>query len=70
MGSMTEKSMPITKMLDYTENIYELANAVIKRSNQVTQTGSEELQDYHNKPVSLSMDEILSKKVLFRNKQG
>ena len=67
---MKEKWMPITEVLDYQENIYELTNAVIKRSNQVTKTGSEELEDYHNKPISLSMDEILSKKVLFRNKQG
>ena len=67
---MKEKSMPITRILDYQDNIYELTNAVIKRSNQVTKTGSEDLETYHGKPISLSMDEILSKQVLFRNKQA
>ncbi len=65
---MKEKSMPIKKILDYQENIYELTNAVIKRSKQVTQAGCEELEMYQNKPISLSMDEILSNKVLFFNK--
>ncbi len=63
--------MPINQVLDYPNNIYELTNAVIKRSSQVTKTGpDEDLELYNGKPVSLAMDEILSRKVLFRNKSN
>ncbi|MEM9424174.1 MAG: DNA-directed RNA polymerase subunit omega [Spirochaetota bacterium] len=65
---MKEKTMPIPKILDYPDNIYKQTNAVIKRSNQVTKMGSEDVETYRGKPISLSMDEILNRKVLFRNK--
>lgn len=63
-----EKSMPIRNILDYQGNTYEITNAVIKRSNQLTKAGSDDLERFHNKPISLAFDELLDKRVSYRNK--
>lgn len=63
-----DKSIPIVDILNYQDNIYEMTNAAIKRSNQLMKTGNEELKVFHNKPISLALDELLKGRVSFRYK--
>ena len=47
-------------------NIYELTNAAVRRSYQITMTGDEELEDNNGKVVSTAIRQILTKKVQYQ----
>lgn len=53
-------------LISYDKNMYELTNAMVKRSSQVALTGDEDISKYNGKVVSTSIDQILTKKVEFK----
>ena len=64
---MDESKMiiPIENLVNNTGNIYEVTNAAISRSRQLSKTGSKELDDNLGKIVSVSIKEIVTGKVKY-----
>jgi DNA-directed RNA polymerase subunit omega len=64
---MDESKMiiPIENLVNNTGNIYEVTNAAISRSRQLSKTGSKELDDNLGKIVSISIKEIVTGKVKY-----
>ncbi|WP_028973643.1 hypothetical protein [Spirochaeta cellobiosiphila] len=58
--------IPLNLLISYDQNLYELTNAMIKRSSQVALTGDEDIEKYNGKVVSTSIGQVLSKKVEFK----
>jgi DNA-directed RNA polymerase subunit K/omega len=50
---------PTYDVIDYDGNRYLLAKAVMKRARQINFVGDDELDEFKNKIVSLSMKQIL-----------
>ncbi len=65
---MDESKMiiPIENLVNNSGNIYELTNAAISRSRQLSKTGSKELDDNLGKIVSVSIKEIVTGKVKYK----
>jgi len=61
--------LPIYNVIDYDDNRYLLAKAVMKRARQVNFVGDEELDEHSGKIVSLAMEQILNKKIKYLNPQ-
>ena len=59
-------AIPFQELVDFNDNVYCMTCAVIKRAVQITVTGDEELEEEGNKIVSLSLDQVLTKKVEYR----
>ncbi|MFP4363432.1 MAG: DNA-directed RNA polymerase subunit omega [Spirochaetia bacterium] len=55
--------IPLGRLIDYEDNVYELTNAAIRRAIQITVTGKEELEDKDSKIISNALNQILTKKV-------
>ncbi|MBN2619157.1 MAG: DNA-directed RNA polymerase subunit omega [Spirochaetales bacterium] len=64
---MDESKMiiPIEHLVNNKGNIYEVTNAAISRSSQLSKTGSKELDDNLGKIVSVSIKEIVTGKVKY-----
>ena len=58
--------IPIDKMVDHGDNVYELTCAAIRRAMQITVTGDEDVQENGGKVVSTSLKQILDKKVEYQ----
>ncbi len=58
--------LPLERLTDYDENIYELTCAAIRRAYQITMTGDEELEQNEGKVVSTAIRQILTNKVAYR----
>ncbi len=58
--------IPLEKLILNQGNVYELTCAAIKRSNQLTITGDEEVEKNNGKVVPTSISQILNKKVEYR----
>lgn len=52
--------LPVYKIVDYSENRYLLARAVMKRARQINFLGDEELDAFEGKIVSLALNQVLS----------
>ena len=57
--------IPIEDLVNNSGNIYEVTNAAISRSKQLSKTGSKELDDNLGKIVSISIKEIVTGKVKY-----
>lgn len=64
---MDESKMiiPIKDLVNNTGNIYEVTNAAISRSKQLSKTGSKDLDENLGKIVSISIKEIVTGKVKY-----
>ena len=64
---MDESKMiiPIEDLVNNKGNIYEVTNAAISRSRQLSKTGSKDLDDNLGKIVSVSIKEIVTGKVKY-----
>ena len=58
--------IPLDKMINHTDNVYELTCATIRRAVQITVTGDEEVQENAGKVVSTALKQILDKKVEYQ----
>ncbi len=58
--------IPIDKLVDNEENVYEMTCAAIKRASQITVTGDDDLEDGKEKVVSASLKQILTDKIEYR----
>ena len=58
--------IPIDKMVDHNDNVYELTCAAIRRAMQITVTGDEDVEENGGKVVSTSLKQILDKKVEYQ----
>ena len=58
--------IPLDLLVNDESNIYELTNAAVRRSYQITMTGDEELEDNNGKVVSTAIRQILTKKVQYQ----
>ena len=58
--------IPIDKMVDHSDNVYELTCAAIRRAMQITVTGDEDVEENGGKVVSTSLKQILDKKVEYQ----
>ncbi len=58
--------LPLDLLVDNEENTYELTCAAIKRANQITLTGDEEVVKNNGKIVSTAIKQVLTKKVQYR----
>ena len=58
--------LPLDLLIANQSNMYKLTCATIRRSFQITVAGDEELEKSQGKVVSLSIKQILTKKVEFR----
>ena len=55
--------LPLYKLIDLQEDIYASTCAMIKRAQQVTVAGDEDLERNKGKVVSTAIDQILTTKV-------
>ena len=60
---------PIYKVIDYDGNRYLLAKAVMKRARQINFLGDEKLEEFDNKIVSLSTNQILDGEIKYLGPQ-
>jgi len=58
--------IPLDKLVSWKGNIYEMTAAYIKRSNQLTITGDEEVEKNNGKVVPTAIKQLLDKKVEYR----
>ncbi|MDY7029828.1 MAG: DNA-directed RNA polymerase subunit omega [Spirochaetota bacterium] len=58
--------IPLDKLIERDENIYEMTCAAIRRANQLTITGDEEVEKNNGKVVPTAIAQILNKKVEYR----
>ncbi|MCF7913625.1 MAG: DNA-directed RNA polymerase subunit omega [Spirochaetaceae bacterium] len=58
--------IPLDKLVGWKGNIYEMTSAAIKRANQLTITGDEEVEINNGKVVPTAIKQILDKKVEYR----
>jgi len=61
--------IPLDKLLQRDRNVYELTSAIIKRTAQLTITGSKEIEDEGNKVVSVGLRQVLTGKVEYRREE-
>jgi len=59
-------SIPLELLINRSDNIYGLTNAMIRRAHQLTLTGEEETTDKDGKVVSSAIEQVLTKKVEYR----
>ena len=59
-------NIPLELLIDRSDNIYGLTNAMIHRAHQLTLTGEEEFSGKEGKIVSSAIGQILSKKIEYR----
>ena len=52
--------------MDFDGNIYEVTNAVIRRSRQITEVGDDDLEKNNFKIVSTAVSQIFTKKVEYQ----
>ncbi len=55
--------LPLYKLIDLQEDVYACTSAIIKRAQQVTVAGDEDLDRNNGKVVSTAIDQILTSKV-------
>ncbi|MDC7126514.1 MAG: DNA-directed RNA polymerase subunit omega [Spirochaetales bacterium] len=55
--------IPLPELIDLQDDVYACTCAIIKRSQQITVAGDEDLEKNNGKVVSISIDQILTKKV-------
>ncbi len=58
--------LPLNLLEQYSENVYVLTCATIRRAYQITMTGDEEVEENDGKVVSTAYHQILTKKVQYR----
>ena len=58
--------IPLDKMVDHADNIYEMTCAAIRRAVQITVTGDEDIETNNGKVVSTALKQILDKKVEYQ----
>ena len=56
----------LDRIVDFDGNIYEVTNAVIRRSRQITEVGDDDLEQNNYKIVSTALSQIFSKKVEYQ----
>jgi DNA-directed RNA polymerase subunit K/omega len=57
--------LPLYKIVDLQDDVYATTCAIIKRAQQVTVAGDEELDKNNGKVVTIAIDHILSDKVKY-----
>lgn len=57
--------IPIKDLVTAEGNMYEITNAAISRSSQLSKTGSKELEENLGKVVSVAIKEIVTEKVKY-----
>jgi DNA-directed RNA polymerase subunit omega len=58
--------LPLDKLIKWDGNVYEMTCAAIKRANQLTITGDQEVEENYGKVVPTAIKQILDKKVEYR----
>ncbi len=58
--------LTVYKIIDYTENRYLLARAIMIRARQINFLGDDKLEKYGGKIVSLSMQEVLDNEIKYK----
>ncbi|MBN2510302.1 MAG: DNA-directed RNA polymerase subunit omega [Spirochaetales bacterium] len=58
--------IPVDKMVNHSDNVYELTCAAIRRAMQITITGDEDVQENGGKVVSTALKQILDHKVEYQ----
>lgn len=55
----------LDKIVDFTGNVYEVTNAIVKRAKQITEIGDDDLVRHNGKVVSTAIEQIYTKKVAY-----
>ena len=55
--------LPLSELIDLQDDVYACTCAIIKRAQQVTVAGDEELEKNNGKVVSTAIEQILTEKV-------
>ncbi len=65
---MTENNLivPLSKLVSFNGNVYEMTNAVISRSRQIAMTGDEILEKNRGKVVSSALQQVVEGDVQYR----
>jgi DNA-directed RNA polymerase subunit omega len=58
--------IPLDRLIDNRENVYEMTCAAIRRAVQITLTDDEEIHKNDGKVVSVALKQVLTKQVDFR----
>ena len=58
--------VPLDKVIKYSDNVYILTRAMIKRATQIHLAGDDELEENKGKVVSTAVKQIISEKVRYR----
>ncbi|MEM5947854.1 DNA-directed RNA polymerase subunit omega [Spirochaetia bacterium 38H-sp] len=58
--------IPLSELIDYKGNAYELSVAAIKRASQLASLKGKEVEEVGSKIVSLSLKQVLTKEVQFQ----
>jgi DNA-directed RNA polymerase subunit omega len=57
--------IPLNKLIKYSDNVYTLTSAMIKRATQIHLAGDDELEANKGKVVSTAIKQILTEKVRY-----
>lgn len=57
--------IPLSELINLQDDVYACTSAIIKRAQQVTVAGDEELDKNNGKVVSTAIDQVLTSKVEF-----
>lgn len=60
------KHIPLFEMIESELNIYEMTNAAIKRAEQISKTGNEDVANDRDKIVSLALREVIEETVTYQ----
>ena len=58
--------IPLDRLIDNNDNVYEMTCAAIRRAVQITLTDDEEIYKNDGKVVSVALKQVLTKQVDFR----
>jgi len=61
-------AISLEELVDFDGNVYEVTNAVIKRSKQIAEIGDDDLENYNFKIVSTALSQIFMKKIEYHYK--
>jgi DNA-directed RNA polymerase subunit omega len=61
-------ALSLKELVNFDENMYEVTNAIIKRSKQIAEIGDEDLERYNNKIVSTAISQVFTKKIEYHYK--
>ncbi len=66
---MSDKIIPIDKLVTYKGNIYEVTMAMVEQAKIISENGCDEVTENKGKICSTAIKQVLEKRVEFKNEE-